>query len=97
MRAIDAEPLIETCKKNIAKLSEWERESGLNYNIFKRAYYIAMDLLYTAETLTDVCRQEYDKQIEEGKMIITDQKENDDEEVPIVHVGYDTAQMGREK
>ena len=56
-----------------------------------------MDLLYTAETLTDVCRQEYDKQIEEGEMIITDKKENDDEEVPIVHVGYDTAQMGREK
>lgn len=97
MRAIDAEPLIETCKNNIAKLTDWERESGLNYNIFKRAYYIAMDLLCTAEKLTVVCRQEYDRQIEEDEMLIKDQKENDDEEVPIVHVGYDTAQMGREK
>lgn len=93
MRAIDAEPLIEMCKSTMAKLADWEKESGLDYSVIRRAYYIAMNLLYTADTLDVVTRQEYNRQIEEYEMLIRDLKD----EMPIIHAGYDDAQMGREK
>lgn len=93
MRAIDAEPLVEMCKSTMGKLAEWEKESGLDYSVIRRAYYIAMNLLYTADTLDVVTRQEYNRQIEEYEMLIRDLKD----EVPIIHVGCDPAVLGYEK
>lgn len=93
MRLIDADPLIETCKSNIGKLAEWEKESGVNYSVMRRAYSIAMNLLFSAETVDVVTRQEYNRQIDEYEMLIKELKDD----VQIIHAGYDAAQMGREK
>lgn len=71
MRAIDADELIETCQRQLNKIDEWQKESGLNYDAIRKGYSMMIDMLRSAETLND--------------------------EVPIVHVGYDEAQMGREK
>ncbi len=93
MRAVDADELIEACQKQIGILEEWSHESGVNCDGVRRGYSMMIDLLRSAETLNVVTRHEYDRAISEYEFLLTNIKE----EVPIVHVGYDEAQMGREK
>ena len=93
MRAIDADELIETCQSQLSKIEEWQQESGLNYDVIRKGYSMTIDLLRSAETLNVVTRHEYDRTVSEYEFLLGNLKE----EVPIVHVGYDEAQMGREK
>lgn len=93
MRAIDADELIETCQSQLNKIEEWQKESGLNYEAIRKGYSMMIDLLRSAETLNVVTRHEYDRTVSEYEFLLANMKE----EVPIVHVGYDEAQMGREK
>lgn len=93
MRAIDADELIETCKSQLATLEEWSKESGLETTVLRKGYSMTIDLLRSAETLNVVPRHEYDRTIGEYEFFVNNLKEG----VPIAHVGYDDAQMGREK
>lgn len=93
MRAIDADELVETCKQQLERLHDFEKDSGLNAAVLRKGYSMMIDLLHSAETLNVVSRHEYDRVVSDYEFLLKNVKE----EIEISHVGYDAAQMGREK
>ena len=93
MRTIDADYMMDLCEDCVGRLSEWEKESNLDFTIFRKAYDIVLNLLRTAPTVDTVTREEYNRMVEEYELLINNLKE----EVPIAHVGCDEAVLGYEK
>lgn len=93
MRPIDADELIETCQRQIGILEAWQKESGTDCAAVRKGYTMIIDMVRSAETLNMVSRHEYDRTVSEYEFLLSNLKE----ETEIAHVGYDDAQMGREK
>lgn len=92
MRLIDADELIESCKRQIQILEDYSKESGLDTSNVRKTYSNAIDLLRSADTVNAVTRHEYDRMVSDYEQTISDMKE-----IVLDHVEYDDAQMGREK
>ena len=93
MRLIDADELIESCKRQIQYLEDYSKESGLDTSNVRRTYSLTIDLLRSADTVNAVTRHEYDRMVSDYEQTISDMKDI----VELNHVEYDDAQMGREK